>query len=81
MPLNKIKKILGKPYYQSGECLIYNLDCVTAMQLLPDEFIPLTITSPPYNIGKEYEESLPLDVFLEWCKRWITEVHRINANQ
>jgi adenine-specific DNA-methyltransferase len=80
MLLNKIKEILGNPYYQSGECLIYNLDCVTAMQILPDEFIPLTITSPPYNIGKEYEETLPLKDFLEWCQRWVTEVYRITAN-
>lgn len=80
MLFNKIENILGEPYYRCGECLIYNLDCIPAMQKLPNEFIHLTVTSPPYNIGKEYEESLPLEDFLEWCSRWITEVYRITAD-
>lgn len=50
-------KILGKPYFQAPNYLIYNIDCLEAMKLLPDELVHLTVTSPPYNIGKEYERS------------------------
>ncbi|MEY3402432.1 MAG: hypothetical protein RLZZ86_2048, partial [Cyanobacteriota bacterium] len=70
-------KLLGKPYFQSCNCLIYNLDCLEAMAILPDQSINLTVTSPPYNIGKEYENLLPLDDYINWCEKWITEVYRL----
>jgi adenine-specific DNA-methyltransferase len=47
------------------------------MNRLPDESINLTVTSPPYNIGKEYEKALLLDEYLKWCEKWTAEVHRI----
>jgi adenine-specific DNA-methyltransferase len=77
MNLNDISKLLGKPYFQASNCLIYNLDCLEAMTILPDESINLTVTSPPYNIGKEYENLLPLDDYINWCEKWITEVYRL----
>ncbi|MEA5578881.1 site-specific DNA-methyltransferase [Anabaena sp. UHCC 0451] len=75
-----IVKYLGKPYFQTSNCFIYNLDCVEAMAMLPDEFINLTVTSPPYNIGKEYENPLPLDDYITWCEKWITEVYRLTSS-
>ncbi|UUO15860.1 DNA-methyltransferase [Dolichospermum heterosporum] len=77
MNFHDISKLLGKPYFQASNCLIYNLDCLEAMKILPDESINLTVTSPPYNIGKEYENLLPLDDYINWCKKWITEVYRL----
>lgn len=77
MEFTDISKLLGKPYFQSCNCLIYNLDCLEAMTILPDQSINLTVTSPPYNIGKEYENLLPLDDYINWCKKWITEVYRL----
>jgi adenine-specific DNA-methyltransferase len=77
----EIVRLLGKPYFQAADCLIYNMDCLEAMKLLPDGFVDLTITSPPYNIGKEYEKSLLLDEYLDWCKQWIAEVYRLTVDQ
>ena len=77
MDLEQVKRSLGSPYYQAAGCVIYNVDCAEAMQSLPEEAIPLTVTSPPYNIGKEYEANMPLSLYLEWCARWINEVYRI----
>ncbi len=37
----------------------------------------LTITSPPYNIGKEYEVRLPLQDYLTWCQGWMEEIYRV----
>ncbi len=79
MDLTDIVKCLGKPYYQSLNCLIYQMDCLAAMEKLPDAGINLTVTSPPYNIGKEYENPLPLDEYLDWCEKWIAEVYRITS--
>lgn len=77
--MNKIIRALGKPYFQEDNCLIYNLDCLEGMAKLPNEIINMTVTSPPYNIGKEYEDILSLDEYLAWCKRWIQEVYRLTT--
>lgn len=81
MSLNQIIKILGEPYFQNQNCLIYNLDCLEAMLKLPQEIIHLTVTSPPYNIGKVYETKLPLETYLSWCETWISQVHRLTDPQ
>jgi adenine-specific DNA-methyltransferase len=77
MILDEIRRVLGKPYYETSNCMIYNLDCLEAMKKIQKPIINLTVTSPPYNIGKEYEEILPLSEYLGWCEKWINEVYRI----
>lgn len=83
--LDVIKSILGDPYYEEKKCLIYNLDSVEAMeQLIAAEegkqpLFDLTVTSPPYNIGKEYEDVRPLEEYLDWCGRWIHKVHQLTS--
>lgn len=71
--------ILGEPYYQSDNCLLYHTDSLSLLTMLPENCIDLTVTSPPYNIGKEYEETLPLPAYLNWCEGWIAQLHRITA--
>jgi site-specific DNA-methyltransferase (adenine-specific) len=34
---------------------IYNMDCLDGMKLLPDNFIDLTVTSPPYDDLRTYK--------------------------
>lgn len=34
---------------------IYNMDCVEGMRMLPDNFIDLTVTSPPYDDLRQYK--------------------------
>ena len=54
-----IVNALVYPYFQAPNCWIYHLDCLEALAHIPDKSINLTVTSPPYNIGKEYEKTLP----------------------
>lgn len=74
---NAVSDILGTPYFKFKNCLIYNLDCLEAMKKMPSNCIDMTVTSPPYNIGKEYEKPLPLDQYLTWCQRWIEQIYRL----
>jgi len=73
----KAKQQLGKPFFEVDNCLIYNGDCLEKMLLLNDNSVDLTVTSPPYNIGKEYEEVLPINEYTEWCSNWMKEIYRI----
>jgi adenine-specific DNA-methyltransferase len=51
------------------------------MRKIPAPFANLTVTSPPYNIGKEYEKILPLEEYLDWCESWITQIYRLTIDK
>lgn len=72
-------EILGKPAYQSEFVAIYNMDCINGMRKLPASSVHLTVTSPPYNIGKEYEKIIQLNDYIQWCKEWIAEVYNVTT--
>ena len=77
MSWNEVCSALGEPYYATDVCRLYNRDCLEAMGRIVRPFVDLTVTSPPYNIGKEYEAALPTEVYVRWCEQWINEVHRL----
>ena len=68
---------LGKPAFSAHGAMLFHADAVESMRLLPGNLIDLTITSPPYNIGKEYEIITPLSEYINWSHLWIHQVHRI----
>jgi adenine-specific DNA-methyltransferase len=78
--LSTIRRILGKPYFETEDCQIYNLDCLEAMLLLNNQTFDLTITSPPYNIGKSYESIMGVSEYIDWCSKWISEIYRITRD-
>jgi len=46
------------------------------MNEIPDYSIHLMVTSPPYNVTKEYDENLTLDEYRELLKSVFTEVYK-----
>lgn len=47
------------------------------MDELPDNSVHLMITSPPYNVGKQYDEDFTLKEYLAFLKRVWKEVRRV----
>ena len=47
------------------------------MEELPDNSVHLTVTSPPYNVGKDYDEDFTLEEYLQSLKRVWKEVYRV----
>jgi site-specific DNA-methyltransferase (adenine-specific) len=47
------------------------------MKELPDNSIHLMITSPPYNVGKEYDKDLSMDEYLALLKNVFKETKRV----
>ena len=76
----EVERHLGKPYSSGDGYVIYCADCLSSLQRLPDSLFALTVTSPPYNIGKEYEKPLDLDAYLNWCQQWMDEVYRTTGS-
>lgn len=56
-------------------------DNLVFMKTLPDESMKLIITSPPYNLGKEYETKRSLDAYLEAQGGTIREAVRLLHQQ
>lgn len=48
-----------------------------AMDELPDNSVHLMVTSPPYNVGKQYDKNLTLKKYREFLKSVWFEVHRV----
>lgn len=64
---NKIPdNALNKFYCKSSE----------VMDEIPDDSVHLMITSPPYNVGKEYDNDLTLDEYLTLLTTVFSEVHK-----
>jgi site-specific DNA-methyltransferase (adenine-specific) len=59
-------------------------DCVTAMKKLADKSVDLIVTSPPYNLGKEYgayKDNLPKKDYYSWTREWATQAGRILSDK
>jgi DNA modification methylase len=46
------------------------------MSMLPDSSIHLMVTSPPYNVGKDYDEDMSLDEYRELLKTVFSETYK-----
>lgn len=48
-----------------------------SMKEIPDNSIHLMVTSPPYNVTKEYDEDLSLKEYLQLLRNVFTETYRV----
>jgi DNA modification methylase len=57
-------------------------DSLQILRAMPDESVHLAITSPPYNVGLQYDshnDKMPYDRYLEWLTGFWLELHRVLA--
>jgi adenine-specific DNA-methyltransferase len=66
------------PHFKANaRAVVFEGDCCDLLREVPDGTIQLVATSPPYNLGKEYESRLHLDDYLRQQRKVITECVRI----
>ncbi|MCY3961079.1 MAG: site-specific DNA-methyltransferase, partial [bacterium] len=63
------------------QVVFYLGDCRKLLAGLPNGSVQLVVTSPPYNIGKEYESSQTLDEYLETQAQVIEQCVRVMAEK
>ena len=56
--------------------VLYHGSCLELLKQIPDKSIQLVVTSPPYNIGKEYEKKLKLNDYIKQQAEVIKECVR-----
>lgn len=79
----KVVSALGRPYYERDGFVLYHGDCRDVLRVMRerDVKVALTVTSPPYNIGKEYEESLDPAAYRAWCAAWMSDVATVTSER
>ena len=50
------------------------------MEAIPDTSVHLMVTSPPYNVTKEYDEDLSLQEYLSLLRQVFAETYRVLVN-
>ncbi|MBI3335219.1 MAG: site-specific DNA-methyltransferase [Candidatus Portnoybacteria bacterium] len=63
-------------YAPNAEVVLYTGDCLNLLDEIPNESIQLIVTSPPYNLGKEYEEKISLWEYISQQRKVIIECAR-----
>ena len=69
------------PYFQDDDGLvtIHNADSKD-LSFLPDGSVHLVVTSPPYNLGKDYgtaRDDATYHQYLDWVVSWCSELWRV----
>ena len=60
-----------------GRARVITDDVEIGLAELPEAHAKLVVTSPPYNIGKVYEEATDLEAYLGWQRRVIEAITRV----
>ena len=77
--MNTHPKIFSK-YNPKARIVLHHGDINNLLSNLPNNFAKLIITSPPYNLGKEYETRVALKTYLNIQNEIIKELVRVLAD-
>ena len=73
------KKSISDSYTADADVVFSLGDSLDILKACPDGFAKLVITSPPYNIGKEYETQTQLQYYLDGLESILRETVRVLA--
>lgn len=74
-----IDQFLEYNYPNKAELLLG--DTLEELKKFDDEKFNLIITSPPYNVGKEYETKTSIEKYLQFQEKVIKELIRVTSNR
>lgn len=56
---------ISRSFQPIRHAVVYHGSCLDLLKDIPDGTMQLIVTSPPYNIGKEYEKRLKLNDYIQ----------------
>ncbi|MFZ4549535.1 MAG: DNA-methyltransferase [Bacteroidales bacterium] len=68
---------ISSSFDKEENIVVRQSDTLQELKLLPENTFKLVVSSPPYNLGKEYEKQVALEHYLDWQRDVITELCRI----
>ena len=76
MSIDIISKIQTGTPPDTNATQLFLMDVEKFLDALPQQpLFDLVVTSPPYNIGKEYETQKPLTDYVAWQRRIIEKIY------
>src|SRR5437588_927438 len=63
-------------YSSEAPAVAFHGDCIDLLKAIPDGHVSLIVTSPPYNIGKVYEQRSNVQQYVKWQENIIHECYR-----
>ena len=64
--------VLADHFLPEADAVLYPGYCLDLLEQIPDRSMQLIVTSPPYNIGKEYEKKQQLQDYITTVARLYT---------
>lgn len=64
-------------FSDEADIVLFRGDAFDLLATIPDRTIKLIVTSPPYNIGKEYETRIAIEDYLSQQTQIIRELYRV----
>lgn len=72
---------IGGKFDRHNDVTLFHGHCIDFLATMPDGVADLVVTSPPYNIGKEYERRLDLNTYVDEQAKVIDECVRILSDR
>jgi adenine-specific DNA-methyltransferase len=77
LPLFDKPKTVSSEFDPNADVVVFNGDTSDLIDTIPDNYVKLIITSPPYNLGKSYEDQVSIDNYLDTQAKTISTLYRI----
>ncbi len=68
---------IAEKFSMEEQVVLFHGSCLDLLKDIPDKSIQLIITSPPYNIGKEYEKKVKIETYIKQQAEVIQECVRV----
>lgn len=77
LPLFENRASISPTYHPDAQIVLFHGDTTEFIDSLPSESVKLIVTSPPYNLGKEYEDRVSIEGYLEQQANTIEKMYRV----
>ncbi len=77
LPLFETPKSIESHFNPGADVVLYHGEVKDFVSTLPDNSVSLIITSPPYNLGKNYENRVSIQHYLDTQTEVIAQLYRV----
>ncbi|MDI6768680.1 MAG: site-specific DNA-methyltransferase [Anaerolineales bacterium] len=77
LPFFRTPKSIESQFSPQAEIIVYPGDVKDFLAEIPNDTVGLIITSPPYNLGKDYEDRVAIGTYLKAQTDIIAELYRV----
>lgn len=77
LSLFRSAKPIETSFRPDAEIVVFSGDVSEFVTQVPDNSVALVVTSPPYNLGKEYENRVSIEQYLKMQTQLIAQLYRV----